>query len=404
MEEEQGMKKTLKKVTTSMIAAGLLTSASFTGSFVYADQSAAQIQKVQIQSVQAQTTKAQTAQARYKEPEEWNQTEIKAYQFDSTNQYEKYLLTGGNHLYNKNFKAEDRMIKITVADLGYFAIATESEDQEEIRLYDESKQKVLAKTTSDGDLEYGKLAKAGEVFYVKLPQKIDKVMVMAGVIKDGFGSMKASDTYYESGTGEVTYHPFTISKRSAVEFDISSIERKGGMTYAHIEKKEKGQWKRLDSTVKINPASYDDDFVHGLTKGEYRLAIKAPVNQLNAVSYTRSTKNKKFSYKKAKAKKIGLNKENANIYTTGEKAPRWYKVNVTSTKKKRMLNLGKDTVSGGYKFTIYQKGKKKALKTIKVTGNANAKTTKLPKKKGTYYIKISKLTKKTNGTYEIGFY
>lgn len=50
------------------------------------------------------------------------------------------------------------------------------------------------------------------------------------------------------------------------------------------------------------------------------------------------------------------------------------------------------------------KGKEKAIKTIKVTGNANAKTAKMPKKKGTYYIRISKLTKKTNGTYEIGYY
>ena len=92
------------------------------------------------------------------------------------------------------------------------------------------------------------------------------------------------------------------------------------------------------------------------------------------------------------------------IYTTGEKTSRWYKISITSTKKKRILNLGKNTVSGGYKFTIYKKGKKKAIKTIKVTGNANAKIAKMPKKKGTYYIRISKLTKKTNGTYEIGYY
>ena len=57
------------------------------------------------------------------------------------------------------------------------------------------------------------------------------------------------------------------------------------------------------------------------------------------------------------------------------------KISITSTKKKRILNLGKNTVSGGYKFTIYKKGKKKAIKTIKVTGNANAKTAKMPKQK-----------------------
>ena len=61
------------------------------------------------------------------------------------------------------------------------------------------------------------------------------------------------------------------------------------------------------------------------------------------------------------------------IQTTGEKTSRWYKISITSTKKKRILNLGKNTVSGGYKFTIYKKGKKKAIKTIKVTGNENAK-------------------------------
>ena len=125
---------------------------------------------------------------------------------------------------------------------------------------------------------------------------------------------------------------------------------------------ENGQWKRIDDTVKIKPASYDDDFVHGLTKGEYRLAIKAPTTQLNAVSYTSSSKSKKVAYKKSKAKKIKLDGQTSNIYTTGEKTSRWYKISITSTKKKRILNLGKNTVSGGYKFTIYKKGKKKAIK------------------------------------------
>lgn len=382
------MKKVTKKVMTLVAATGLGISMSFSGMNVQAAQSTGDIVE------HKQDT----------ESKEWNQTEIKALQFDSTDQYEKYLANGGTYQYNKNFNEKDRMIKITVEKAGYFALATESEDQEEIKLYDATKQKVLAKTTIDGDLEYGKLVQNNEVFYLKMPQKIDKILVMTGVIKDGFGAMKASDTYYESGMGAATYHPFSITKRSAVEFNISAIDRSGGMTYAHIEKKEKGKWKRLDSTVKIKPADYDDDFVHGLTKGEYRLAIKAPKDQLNAVSYTRSTKSKNVSYKKSKAKNIKFNREISNIYTTGEKAARWYRVNITSTKKRRILNLGKDTVSGGYKFTIYQKGKKKAIKTIKVTGNANAKIAKLPKKKGTYYIKMSKLTKKTNGTYEIGYY
>lgn len=380
------MKKIWKKTITLMMTAAIGISMNYPKMTVCAGQ------KMQME--------------RYTTSKEWNREEIKAYQFDSTDQFENYLQAGGSYLYNDKFQEKDCMVKITVADSGYFTVATETDGNrsQRVKLYDSTKKKVLAQTTSDGDLEYGRLAKAGESFYLQLPTKIDKIFVTTGVIKDGFDSMKASDTYYESGAGNVTYHPFSITKRAAVEFNISAIDRNSGVTYAHIEKKEKGQWKRIDDTLKINPASYDDDFVHGLTKGEYRLAIKAPTTQLNAVSYTSSSKNKNVAYKKSKAKKIKLDGQTSNIYTTGEKTARWYSVSVTSTKKKRILNLGKDTVSGGYKFTIYQKGKKKAIKTMKVTGNANAKIVKMPKKKGTYYIRISKLTKKTNGTYEIGYY
>ena len=383
------MNRILKKTAVMIMAAAIGVSMNYQGAAVFAG-----------------TNNNITKQARYVEPEEWNRTEIKAYQFDSTDKFENYLLTGGAHLYNKNFKQSDRMVKITVEDPGYFVISadTDGDGSQKVKLYDSTKKEVLAQTTSDGDLEYGRLAKTGETFYIQLPAKIDKIIITSGVIKDEFGSMKASDTYYESGTGAATYHPFSISKRSAVEFNISAINRKGGETYAYIEKKEKGVWKRLDNTVKIEPASYDDDFIHGLQKGEYRLLIKAPKTQLNAVSFTKSSKSKNVAYKKSKAKKIKLDGQTSNIYTTGEKTSRWYKISITSTKKKRILNLGKNTVSGGYKFTIYKKGKKKAIKTIKVTGNANAKIAKMPKKKGTYYIRISKLTKKTNGPYEIGYY
>lgn len=384
------MKKSLKKVVTFAMAAGIGFSMSVSGSFVYAGQK----------------TENASKSVRYKEPEEWNQPELKAYQFDSTDKFETYLLSGGSHLYNKNFKQSDRMIKITVVDPGYFVVGTDTDGDglENIRLYDATKKKVLAKTTSDGDLEYGRIAKAGEVFYVYLPEKISRVTVMTGVIKSEFGSMKASDTYYEAGTGKTTYHPFSISKRSAVEFNVTAIQKNGGTTYAHIEKKEKGKWNKLDAQVKIKAGSYDDDFIHGLAKGEYRLAIKAPKTQVNAVSYTKSSKSKNVAYRRSKAKNIRLNDEISNIYTTGEKAERWYKVKVTSTKKIRELSLGEDTVSGGYKFTIYQSGSKKKFKTIKVTKEASAKMVKLPKKKATYYIKVSKLTSKTNGVYEIGYY
>ena len=216
------MRKILKKTVTLMMTAVIGVSMSCPKMIVYAGQ------RMQMQE-------------RYTTPKEWNYTEITAYQFGSTDKFEDYLQTGGTHLYNDKFQEKDHMVKITVADSGYFTIATQTDGNrsQKVNLYDSTKEKVLAQTTSDGDLEYGRLAKAGEVFYLQMPEKIDKIFVTTGVIKDGFGSMKASDTYYESGTGSTTYHPFSIKKRSAVEFNISAIDRNSGITYAHIEKKEK---------------------------------------------------------------------------------------------------------------------------------------------------------------------
>ena len=66
-----------------------------------------------------------------------------------------------------------------------------------------------------------------------------------------------------------------------------------------------------------------------------------------------------------------------------------------------VLNITKATNGGGFKFTIYKKGKKTPIKTIKVKTNESIGVVNLPKGKGTYYVKVNKLTKKTNGTYTI---
>lgn len=106
------MKKVTKKVMTLVAATGLGISMSFSGMNVQA----------------AQSTEDVVEYKQDTESKEWNQTEIKALQFDSTDQYEKYLANGGTYQYNKNFNEKDRMIKITVEKAGYFALATESED------------------------------------------------------------------------------------------------------------------------------------------------------------------------------------------------------------------------------------------------------------------------------------
>lgn len=107
------MNRILKKTAVMIMAAAIGVSMNYQGAAVFAG-----------------TNNNITKQARYVEPEEWNRTEIKAYQFDSTDKFENYLLTGGTHLYNKNFKQSDRMVKITVEDPGYFVVSADTDGDE----------------------------------------------------------------------------------------------------------------------------------------------------------------------------------------------------------------------------------------------------------------------------------
>ena len=115
------MNRILKKTAVMIMAAAIGVSMNYQGAAVFAG-----------------TNNNITKQARYVEPEEWNRTEIKAYQFDSTDKFENYLLTGGTHLYNKNFKQSDRMVKITVEDPGYFVVSADTggDGSQKVKLYD----------------------------------------------------------------------------------------------------------------------------------------------------------------------------------------------------------------------------------------------------------------------------
>ena len=131
--------------------------------------------------------------------------------------------------------------------------------------------------------------------------------------------------------------------------------------------------------------------LYGLEPGQYRLALKTPKDQIISVEYTREKSKKRAAYKKSKA--INIKSDIDSVYTSTEKAARWYKVSVSATKTRKAVTLSKDSVGGGFKLRVYQKGK--LLKTVKIAKNDKVKTVKLPKKKGTYYVKVTKLTSKT---------
>ena len=332
------------------------------------------------------------------EPEEWNKAELTAYQFDTEDDFLKYMASGGLHLYNKNYKAKDHWVKIKVADPGLFAIDVMGDSKVKIPLYDATKKKVLIKDLN-GD-EYSAVVKAGDEFYVKLPTKINKIIILTGVMKTEFGSMANDKSYYEVGKGTTTYHPFSISKRSRVYLEIAPVGKKVEKVGAYVEKNVNGTWQRVGYSANIKPAEYGTALGYGLQPGKYRMVLKNPKDNIINIEYKRKTTNKNVAYKKSKA--INVKSSLQNVYTTEEHTARWYKVAVSSTKKRTGVLLSKYSVGGGFQFKVYQKGK--VIKTVKVKKDDDEKYVTLPKKKGTYYIKVSKLTDKTTGVYELETY
>ena len=376
------IRRVIKKAGAVLLAAGLSI-----GMFSPSVSAAVKINKT-----------AQMKAAKNVEPEEWNKAELTAYQFDTEDDFLKYMASGGLHLYNKNYKAKDHWVKIKVADPGLFAIDVMGDSKVKIPLYDATKKKVLIKDLN-GD-EYSAVVKAGDEFYVKLPTKINKIIILTGVMKTEFGSMANDKRYYEVGKGTTTYHPFSISKRSRVYLEIAPVGKKVEKVGAYVEKNVNGTWQRVGYSANIKPAEYGTALGYGLQPGKYRMVLKNPKDNIINIEYKRKTTNKNVAYKKSKA--INVKSSLQNVYTTEEHTARWYKVAVSSTKKRTGVLLSKYSVGGGFQFKVYQKGK--VIKTVKVKKDDDEKYVTLPKKKGTYYIKVSKLTDKTTGVYELETY
>lgn len=344
--------------------------------------------------------KQESEQARYIKPAYWNQEELKAYQFDSWNEFENLKESGISYYYTKNFRPKSGFIKVTIVDAGVFVIYGD----DDIALYNSAKKKISStagkwKDYGATEADYYVQAKAGDVFYVKLKDNKEEKILTLGVIKDTFSAMKKNDMCYQAGTGSVTYHPFSISDRSVVNTSIGSNDKTKKDAQVALEQYSNGTWRKIGNTITIK-AGKEQSFCNGLAKGKYRIALKVPKDQLVTVYFDKEKRSKNVAYKSSKAKVIKYNKQQDNIYTQNETAARWYKVVLKSKKEINDLSFSKDTAFGGYKFTIYKNGTKKAFKTIKITKNLNEKNVYLSGQ-GTYYIKVSKLTKQTNGMYYI---
>lgn len=386
------MKKTRGKLLSILMAATISATMLLPQAKVSASEDAA----AKVQQAYFSNKVTMKKAARKTEPAEWNKTDVKVYKFGNAEDALYYMMTGGIKYYNRNYFKNPEKIKITPVESGSLFLVIAGDNEQAGAIYD-ADQKLIKKVS----LTYVKAdVKAGETYYVDFPRNCKEGLLTAYVLENECKGLVKDDLNMQKGEGKETYHTFKLTKRGYASFLVASLVENVGKTSYKIQKSEKGKWVTIGRTKTFSAMSTKESDItaaYGLAKGTYRLVLNASKEQLNTVVYERKYYSKKVAYKKSKAKKLNAKE----VYTTNERAARWYKTEVTSTKKQKKLKISTAADQGGFKFTIYQSGKKNPIKTVKTSVKHLDKTVKLPKKKGTYYVKVSKVTKKTNGYYEI---
>lgn len=142
----------------------------------------------------------------------------------------------------------------------------------------------------------------------------------------------------------------------------------------------------------------------GVKKGTtYYLKLSAGSN--NNGGYIFKTNNTAIKEKSGKNKKkaVALKKKKtvSGTIIAGNGQADWYKFKLTG--KKKVKFTAKGGVSGTLKLEVY-KGSKKLSGSVKMTNNFNVKNRDLSDgkwSKGTYYVKISRVNKKSSGYYKL---
>lgn len=198
------------------------------------------------------------------------------------------------------------------------------------------------------------------------------------------------------GNGSNIVQTFSISGRRQVWIDADSTGK------AYIQKYSNNTWKRV---------SYDKKFVgtsknlarayYALSSGKYRLIMKPTDGALVEFAYGNKKYTGKYATKKSKAKSISRKKSKTNVLTASDAKNKshYYKIKVT---KKRNSRIDVTTWQNSGKIRVTISGKGVKTKTVNYTSSKAVKyTAKL--KKGTYYIRITKMTKNTSGAYKVKY-
>ena len=248
-----------------------------------------------------------------------------------------------------------------------------------VSVYDKDKKAVATILDTEDQQVFVPNVKKGEVYYLKLADQIkDEFVATICVKKDNVTPLQTNILYTQSGQDKNIYQEFKTDKRSSQSIYLKPSNYSNKNVTFYLQKKEKG-------------VTFDT----GLKKGEYRLVSNAVTGQIYQIALQNQPVSNKYQTKKAKAQTIKKGKTVRNIYTTSEKAARWYKVKAT---KKQSIKISTNNNSGKLEVSIYKKGRKKVLKKLSFKGE-QSKTYRV--KKGTYYVKTAKSGAKMNGEYTI---
>lgn len=202
------------------------------------------------------------------------------------------------------------------------------------------------------------------------------------------------------GTGNKMYQDFSIKGRRQVWIDSDNAR------YGYIEKKSGNKWNRVsDNKYFYATKEGVTRAYYALSTGTYRFVMQPGKGYLVQYRYGSKAYTAKYATKKSKAKQIKRKKSVTNVLTASDKnkATHYYKIKLTKNSAVK-INLWSYQNAGKLTFTLYGKG----IKTSTITAKNNIKGTWTPLngkkiKKGTYYIKVTKCTKNTSGTYKIKY-
>lgn len=328
--------------------------------------------------------------------------------------------------YSYDSSMQNQFITLTMKESGIFYYYA----SEEVKLYDAYKKEV----------NNCKQVKKGDVLYLKTPEKITGTFkIHNAFVCPELMSLKLGEDINENyfmANGTAQYLPFTKKTNGGVIVRIVDLNLVATPNIKiEVQKKNGAKWTSVSKQISVKKGKKFDLYTHmngttakdiqfALKKGEYRLKIMAKagcVSQIAAYEsdYQHLAKN---SYGKTKKKAVNLYKTDSDIesnddyyrfgyYFNEDKVnTRWYRFSKTDKKQGALTIYNNMLSSGSFKALIYKKGKKKAVKTyyfdtkhMKDT-SSDCKIVKYKlKAKGTYYVKISRTSKKAIGQYGVCF-